>query len=46
MLLPQVLQSTNGYLAFEERRRHKVDKALSTGVLLGNRALDVGIGGS
>ena len=40
----QALQSTEGYEAFESRRKHKVDKALATGVLLGKRALDPGVG--
>jgi hypothetical protein len=37
------MQANPGYLAFEERRKSKYDKAISGGVLMGAKALDEGI---
>lgn len=42
-ITPAVLEATEGYAAFEARRRGKVDKSLATGVLLGHTGLDEGV---
>ncbi|KAK9819798.1 hypothetical protein WJX72_002478 [[Myrmecia] bisecta] len=39
----EVLQATEGYQAFDERRRSKFNKAIATGVLLGSGGLDEGV---
>lgn len=39
-ITPAVLEATEGFAAFEARRRGKVTKSLATGVLLGHNGLD------
>lgn len=42
-ITPEALQLTEGFAAFEARRRGKDSKGLASGVLLGRRALDEGV---
>lgn len=42
-ITPEVLQETEGYEAYEARRRSKLDKAITGGVLLNSSGLDEGV---
>jgi hypothetical protein len=42
-ITPEVLQETEGYEAYEARRRSKLDKAITGGVLLNSSGLDEGL---
>jgi hypothetical protein len=39
----QAVDETEGYAAFEQRRKSKFDKSIGAGVLLDSRGLDEGI---
>ncbi|KAK9810995.1 hypothetical protein WJX73_004521 [Symbiochloris irregularis] len=43
-ITPEALQGTAGFEAFEKRRQSKASKAIASGVLLGDRTMDAGVG--
>ena len=42
-IVPDSIQETEGYQAFEERRRQKYSKGLAGGVVMGPRGMDEGV---